>query len=129
MGAVGRATPGRRPGRRLAPWPGAVPGPAPARVFDPPLPADLLDADGAPVTVSGRGEPSAPPVGLWCAALPGGGGPLAGWSGPWAHDLRWWDHRRRRALWQVVVDGGDGAGIACLVVLERGRAAVEAIYD
>ena len=39
----------------LAPWPGAVPGPAPARVFDPPLPADLVDADGAPVTVSGRG--------------------------------------------------------------------------
>ena len=52
------------------PWPGAVPGPAPARVFDPPVPADLLDADGAPVTVSGRGEPSASPAGLWCAALP-----------------------------------------------------------
>jgi protein ImuB len=107
------------------PWPGAVPGPAPARVYDPPLPADLLDADGEPVTVSGRGEPSAAPAGLWCAALPGGGGALESWSGPWAHDLRWWDHRRRRALWQVVVDGG----VACLVVLERGRAAVEAIYD
>jgi len=107
------------------PWPGAVPGPAPARVFDPPVPADLVDADGAPVTVSGRGEPSASPAGLWCAALPGGGGALVGWSGPWAHDLRWWDHRRRRALWQVVVEGG----VACLVVLERGHAAVEAVYD
>ncbi len=111
------------------PWPGTVPGPAPARVFDPPLAAELVDADGAPVTVSGRGEPSAVPVGLWCAALPGGGGPLLAWNGPWAHDLRWWDVRRRRALWQVVVGGDDAAGVACLVVLERGRAAVEAIYD
>ena len=57
-----------------APWPGAVPGPAPARVFDPPVPAALLDAQGAPVTVSGRGEVSAPPARLDCAALPGGGG-------------------------------------------------------
>jgi protein ImuB len=112
----------------LAPWPGAVPGPAPARIFDPPLAAELVDADGAPVTVSGRGEASAPPAALWCDALPGGGGALAAWNGPWVHDLRWWDHRRRRALWQVVVGESD-AGAACLVVLERGHAAIEAIYD
>ncbi len=116
------------------PWPGVVPGPAPARVFDPPVAAELVDDAGAAVTVSGRGEPSAVPAGLHCAALPGGGGPLVAWNGPWAHDLRWWDARRRRALWQVVVagesdDGEDAAGVACLVVLERGHAAVEAIYD
>ena len=113
------------------PWPGVVPGPAPARVFDPPVAAELVDAAGAPVTVSGRGEPSATPAGLRCAALPGGGGPLVAWNGPWAHDLRWWDARRRRALWQVVVAGEwrDDVGVACLVVLEHGHAAVEAIYD
>ncbi len=113
------------PEREPRPWPGAVPGPAPARVFDPPVAAELLDADGAPIAVSGRGEPSAPPAGLRCGVLPDGGGPLVSSSGPWAHDLRWWDARRRRALWQVVVEGGT----ACLVVLERGRAAVEAVYD
>jgi protein ImuB len=102
-----------------------VPGPSPARVFDPPIPAELVDAEGAPIAVSGRGEPSASPAGLRCAALPGGGGPLVAASGPWAHDLRWWDARRRRAMWQVVVEGGT----ACLVVLERGRTAVEAVYD
>ncbi|HEX5587380.1 MAG TPA: DNA polymerase Y family protein [Acidimicrobiia bacterium] len=125
-----------------APWPGAVPGPAPARVFDPPLPAELLDADGAPVTVSGRGDASGAPAVLRCAALAGGGGPVVGVAGPWAHDLRWWDvrnHRQqRRVLWQVVVATGDGhdtgegdgeSEVACLVAVTRGRASVEAIYD
>jgi protein ImuB len=120
-----------------APWPGAVPGPSPARVFNPPLPAELLDVDGRPVTVSGRGEASAAPAVLRCAALAGGGGPVVGAAGPWAHDLRWWDARnarqQRRVLWQVVVgrsNVGDGdEEVACLVAVTRGSASVEAIYD
>jgi protein ImuB len=121
-------------------WPGAVPGPAPARVHDPPVPAALLDADGRPVVVSGRGEASAAPARLDCAGLPDGGGPVVAWVGPWPHDLRWWDRpaRRRRALWQVVVGrtGDEVTGpsaatgaVACLVAVENGTAAVEAVYD
>jgi protein ImuB len=115
-------------------WPGAVPPPFPARVFEPPLPAQFLDAGGAPVVVSGRGEQSAPPAVLRCDALVGRRGPVPviAWAGPWAHDLRWWDTRarRRRALWQVVVRGEhDGAQVACLVAVEGGVAGVEAIYD
>jgi protein ImuB len=116
-------------------WPGAVPPPSPARVFEPPLPAQLLDAAGRAVVVSGRGEQSAPPARLRCAELVSGDGQVVSWAGPWAHDVRWWDAdgRRRRALWQVVVNGdGDaagGAGIACLVAVEGGMAGVEAIYD
>ena len=111
-----------------APWPGAVPGPSPARVFDPPLPAELLDADGAPGHRVGRGEPSASPAVLRCAALPGGGGPVVAVGGPWPHDVRWWDRtgRRRRVVWQVVVgrdDGDDTDQVACLVAVEPGRAA------
>jgi protein ImuB len=132
-----------------APWPGSVPGPMPARVFDPPIPARLVDAVGEAVTVSGRGEASAPPARLWCDALPGGGGPVVAWAGPWPHDLRWWGSRRRRALWQVVVGTGSvperrtgsvperrtgsvperGTGVACLVAVVRGRAEVECVYD
>src|SRR5437763_5030429 len=111
---------------RAAAGPGAGPPPAPALVFSPPRPAELLDAGGRPVTVSGRGEPSSEPARLASPALPGGGGPVEGWAGPWLHDLRWWDQpaRRRRALWQVVA-----AGVACLVSVGAGEAHLEAIYD
>jgi protein ImuB len=107
-------------------WPGAIPPPAPALVFRPARPAELLDAGGRPVTVSGRGEASAAPEHLRSPALPGGGGPVEGWAGPWVQDLRWWDQpaRRRRALWQVLA-----AGTACLVSVEGGEAHLEAIYD
>jgi protein ImuB len=112
------------------PWPGAVPPPAPTRLFDPPLPAELLDADGRPVIVSGRGEASAAPARLRCHGLRDGGGPVVAWAGPWPHDLRWWDRnaRRRRVLWQIVTESADGT-VACLVALEGSRAGLEALYD
>ena len=113
-----------------SPWPGGVPAPAPARVYDPPLPAEILDDAGRPVAVSARGDMSAVPASLRCDAVPAGGGAVVSWAGPWPHDVRWWDHatRRRRALWQVTVDTDDG-DVRCLVALERGRAVVDAIYD
>jgi len=108
-------------------WPGAVPAPAPALVFEVPPSAALLDAEGADVRVSGRGVASAPPARLQCDALSSGGGAVIAWAGPWVHDLRWWDPRARsrRALWQVVLD----TGTACLVAVERNRATLEAIHD
>jgi protein ImuB len=122
--AAGPVDVGRRP--RAAGWPGAVPPPAPAIVFRPARPAELLDTKGRAVTVSGRGEASAAPERLNSSALPRGGGPVEAWAGPWLQDLRWWDPqaRRRRALWQIVA-----AGIACLVSVEGGEAHLEAVYD
>jgi protein ImuB len=107
-------------------WPGAIPPPAPAIVFRPARPAEITDAAGRPVTVSGRGEASAEPERLRSPSLPGGGGPVEAWAGPWLQDLRWWDQstRRRRALWQIVA-----AGTACLVSVEGGEAHLEALYD
>ena len=114
-----------------APWPGAVPGPAPARVHVPPVAATLLDGQGEPVRVSGRGDASQAPAELRSDALAGGGGAVIAWAGPWLHDLRWWDRvtRQRRALWQLVVEAGDDLEVACLVAVEGGSAAVEAVYD
>ena len=113
-------------GSEVAAWPGVLPPPYPARVFHPPVPAEILDAHGGAVTVNGRGEQLGAPAHVRCRALPDGGGAVRAWAGPWAFDVRWWDmHARRRcARWQLVVDD-----VACIVVVEGGRAGVEAIYD
>jgi protein ImuB len=116
------------PGPEAPTWPGAVPGPPPARVFESRLPVALLDADGEPVLVSGRGEASAAPARL--VGDPLGVAEVVAWAGPWPQDVCWWDRvsRRRRALWQVVART-EVTDVACLVVVEGGRAGIEAIYD
>ncbi len=107
------------------PWPGRIPPPAPATVHPVPPPADVTDAAGRPVAVTGRATATAPPAWLSLA-----GGPVVevtAWAGPWPVDERWWDPaaHRRRARAQVVT--ADGA--AHLLVVEGGRWSVEATYD
>jgi len=124
--------PVRGPVTREAPaWPGRLPGPAPARVFDPPVPARFLDAAGRAVRVGGRGEPSAAPA--WLAAPELDDRPLAvrAWDGPWPHDVRWWDRRahRRGAHWQVVVERAPGSLLTCLVRTQGHQATLEALHD
>ena len=106
------------------PWPGQVPPPSPATLFAPPLAAEVVNATGAPVGVTGRGAVTAAP-----ARVSVGGGrwaDVAGWAGPWPVDERWWDAaaHRRRARFQVVAGGA-----AWLLALEGGRWWAEASYD
>ena len=112
-------------GAGSAPWLGQVPPPSPAVVPPEPRPAEVVDAGGAPVRVSGRGLPTAAPARLSVA-----GGPWArveAWAGPWPLDQRWWDPEahRRQARFQVLT--ADGVGH--LLSLEGGRWWVEAVYD
>jgi protein ImuB len=138
-GPPGPAGPGRirpapgpagRPGRGLpelpgaVPWPGQVPAPAPAIVYAEPLPAEVVDAAGATVTVDGRGLLGSLPsrVRVWGRAWSA----VTAWAGPWLVDERWWDpaaHRRLVRL-QATTDQG-----AYLLRLTGGRWWVEAIYD
>ena len=116
----------RRAMRSLAaeepPWPGRLPGPAPAGVLGEPCPVSLRDADGSEPAVSGRGALSSPPVEL---AIGGRGWEeVEAWSGPWPLEERWWEGGRRRARLQVVA-----GGVAYLLVREGGRWWAEAIYD
>ena len=117
--------PSRRDGREVPPWPGRLPPPAPATVHAEPCPAEVVDAGGAAVGVTGRARATAPPARLSIA-----GGPwadVAAWAGPWPVDERWWDSsdHRRRARWQVVTT----TGAAHLLAVESGRWTVEATYD
>jgi protein ImuB len=76
---VPRADPG-------PPWPGQLPEPSPAVLLDDPV--ELLDAQGNPVRVTGRGLFSADPARL---TVHGQDEPLCWWAGPWPVDERWWD--------------------------------------
>ena len=107
------------------PWPGQIPAPVPATVCRDPLPARVADGVGAPVTVTGRAQISAPP-----ARMSVDGGPwlaITAWAGPWPVAERWWRPQaaRRRARFQLVTE--DGA--AWLAAVQDGRWQIEARYD
>ncbi|MFJ1707277.1 DNA polymerase Y family protein [Kitasatospora sp. NPDC088346] len=116
----GEAPPARGP----APWPGRLTDPSPSVVPRAPVPIGVLDAGGAPVTVSGRAEVSAPPARLDLAGRPL---PVTAWTGPWPAVEYWWDQARarRRARFQVAVADGR----ALLLTVEDGRWYVEGAYD
>ena len=108
-----------------APWPGRLPAPSPAVVPAQPEPITVTDCGGAPVTVGGRGEASAPPWQMTDSS--GHSRTVVAWAGPWPLDERWWrpSARRRQARFQLVLDDGS----AHLCVLETGRWWREATYD
>jgi hypothetical protein len=105
-----------------APWPGRIPPPAPAVVHPALLHAELADADGRAVSVSGRGLLTGVPgrlsveQGAWSA--------VTAWAGPWPSDERWWSRSRRRSARLQAVTGA----ATRLLLVERGRWWVEATY-
>ncbi|MFN8051946.1 MAG: DNA polymerase Y family protein [Acidimicrobiales bacterium] len=109
----------------VEPWPGRLPDPPPALVWQKPLPADVVDVAGAMVRVDRRGGCSGVPARLSVASGPWR--EVVAWSGPWLTDERWWDAlaHRRRARFQVQTDDGS----AHLVTLESQQWWVEASYD
>ncbi len=123
--APGTRAPGTRaPGSDgVAPWPGSLPGPAPAVVHPGPLPAEVHDAAGHPLAVTGRGTLGGVPASLSVAG--GAWAAVSAWAGPWPVEEQWWDPPgRRRARFQIVA-----GGVAHLVVRETGRWWVDATYD
>ncbi|MCV7227310.1 DNA polymerase Y family protein [Mycolicibacterium komossense] len=133
------------------PWPGRLPEPSPTVLLDDPV--ELLDVQGNPVRVTGRGLFSAEPAQLDTPADPGSparrnGGPsrsgvdlvfagrLRWWAGPWSVDERWWDPKAeqagRTARVQVLLESGSAAsesGPALLLCYRRSRWYVEGVYE
>jgi protein ImuB len=111
-------------GPRTAPWPGRIPEPSPAVVHSEPPSVEVQDADGDPVTVSGRGVLSGEPSRLRVLGRPWAR--IVAWAGPWPVDERWWDPSAQR-LARLQVTSEHGA--AYLLKLQGGRWSVEATYD
>jgi len=123
---------------RSGPWPGCLPAPSPATVFDEPLPIDVLDECGQVVRVSGRGVVSADPtrIRLLLGSEADGWrrGPMQtvrSWAGPWPVDQHWWepDRHRRLARFQLLVDDEEVGERAHLVIVEHQRWSLLATYD
>jgi protein ImuB len=90
-----------------------------------PVRADIQDAEGGTVCVTGRHAVTARPARL---SIDGGRwSEIVGWNGPWPTDERWWDPHahRRRARFQVLT----AEGTAYLLTVEKGSWWVEAVYD
>ena len=106
-------------------WVGGLPAPAPTKILDPPIPIDLLDDNGDSVRVSSRGIISAAPAVLRIERQ----SPqrVAGWSGPWLLDERWWQvtQHRREVRMQLVLDDGRAIIARC----QRGHWTILAAYD
>lgn len=116
------------------PWPGSLPPPAPATVFEAPQEAYVVGAEGQPIGVSGRGMITGEPA-RFRVAVGQDWQPIASWAGPWPVDEQWWDDppqaggapiaARRIARFQVV--GVDGS--AWLMIIDGGQWWTEARYD
>ncbi|GDY29246.1 DNA polymerase Y family protein [Gandjariella thermophila] len=117
------------------PWPGRLPAPSPSIVPTRPASAEVLDAAGADVGVTGRHVVTAAPERVSVAGGPAR--PVLGWAGPWPAVESWWaaGERRRRARIQVLLgasgqpDREEPGETALLLVREGGRWLVEGVYD
>jgi protein ImuB len=106
-----------------APWPGAVPDPAPALVPEDRHPVLLLDARGVHVEVSGRSRLSARPVVLVLGAARL---EVASWAGPWPYHEHPWRPADSRRVARLQLSTADGR--AFLLALEHGSWRIEGVY-
>lgn len=121
------------------PWPGQLPEPSPTVILDEPV--ELLDVQGNPVRVTGRGLFSAHPARLDAPDTAGVRsrrfrGDLQWWAGPWPVDERWWDPQAASAggtaRVQVLLESDAravDAARALLLCYRKRRWYVEGVYE
>jgi len=91
-----------------APWPGRIPGPAPALVPPVRVPFEVTFVEGVPDQVRLRSR--------WV--------PVLSWAGPWRHVGRWWDGEGTADRYQVVTSTG-----AYLCEVKDGSTYLLGVYD
>lgn len=96
------------------PWPGRLPAPSPATVFERTVPARIVDRSGARVGITDRGELTAAPHAMALDNDPPRR--VLDWAGPWLVDTEWWlpAGPRVRTRIQALLD----SGVAVLLTAE-----------
>jgi protein ImuB len=109
-------------------WSGAVPRPSPASIAVVPPEAQVLNAAGVPVSVTGRHELNAEPA---VVMVSGHTYAVMRTAGPWPVEERWWDARRKRrhVRLQLLVQNKRGALRVFLMGLENHQWRLLARYD
>lgn len=108
------------------PWPGAVPSPAPSRVFTEPWATAVVGPTGQPVAVTERGVLTCVPTRFHTGSGPGWQ-VIDAWAGPWPVDEQWWEDGRRGMVARFQIVGVDGR--AWLMRCDGGQWWTEASYD
>lgn len=106
------------------PWPGRLPAPNPTILYPEALPAEVLDANGALITLTTRGVISAPPRTL---SVRGRVVPILDWAGPWQVHERWWDPAAQLPCARFQMTSADGS--ARLLALRETHWWVEGEYE
>jgi protein ImuB len=111
------------------PWPGAIPSPAPTRVFIEPWATAVVGPEGRPVSVTDRGVLTCAPA-RFHTGSGSGWQRVEDWAGPWPVTEQWWETTNERpgaliARFQIV--GVDGS--AWLMRCDGDRWWTEAAYD
>lgn len=119
----GDAPPART--RREQPWPGSLPGPAPATVFTRARPAQVGAENGEQVVVDPRGNLSAPPARWRPAHDRSGWLRILHWNGPWPVRQHWWSKPLQVNRFQIIDESGD----AWLLITSANGWWIEARYD
>lgn len=91
---------------RHGPWPGHLEGELPTTVFTAPLPVELLDRAGIPLTADANDLLSGTPARLRVEGrtIPAG---VQAWSAPWPLRERWWAGSGASTRLQVLLADGD----------------------
>ncbi|WP_216217666.1 DNA polymerase Y family protein [Amycolatopsis aidingensis] len=124
-------------GDQRAPWPGRLPSPSPATVFERPVRAVVTDSAGAEVGITERHRITATPHRV--ALGTGAERRVLDWAGPWPVAAQWWDPEGKGALARVQVlleSAGQQPEVALLLVWqgneptdERPLWTAEGMYD
>ncbi len=114
------------PHPQTAPWPGALPSPAPTLLLNPPHPIELHGPNGGNITFTNRTSMSETPHTLIWLEHPTQPLHIHDWAGPWPITTGWWRRTPQRTIYLQLIPTNHQP---LLVAYTAGTWQCEGIYD